>query len=137
MLKDQREPEGQETGEGQEARLPPPPPPAGGIAPCGRGCSVPGCGGHYLARGYCIRHYYQVKRHGAVREDGEARSPCRPHAHTAKPWVPNNLPGRRQPMMSMSRRDERCAEERCDDLPFARGLCRLHYIMARSQDLVS
>lgn len=31
-----------------------------------RSCSVAGCSGKHEARGYCAKHYQQVKRHGAV-----------------------------------------------------------------------
>ena len=93
-----------------------------------RFCSVPGCGGRHLARGFCVRHYYQVKRNGSVRpEGGRACRPCR--------VSPPRMPGGR-PAFRVSR-EELCGELSCSEMPFSRGLCRLHYIMTRSQDLLS
>ena len=37
-------------------------------------CSVPGCPGVHEARGYCNRHYIQIRRHGKILEDGPTES---------------------------------------------------------------
>ena len=97
-----------------------------------KGCTVPGCSGRFLARGYCVRHYYQVKRHGVVQTSGQrfARA-SRPRPDGGFPGV---RPGRHLPAQF---REAHCGEDACGEGIFARGLCRLHYIMARSQDLLA
>ena len=124
MLKDARDPE--------PLTAEPPSPVAAEHA-----CSVGGCAGRYLARGYCIRHYYQVKRHGAVRPEGLRRISPEGRRRTPDPgplaWrrgparTPRGLPGR----------SPGCEEGGCEESPFAHGLCRLHYIVARCRDLLS
>lgn len=115
--------------------------PRGGVVKGGyagpRTCSAPGCASRTLARGYCIKHYYQVKRHGAVQADGirATRFPAGPAPCT------DGSAGRREPAPPRARPpawlrlEARCREDACGESPFARGLCRLHYIMVRAQDL--
>ncbi len=101
--------------------------------PESRGCSVAGCSGRFLARGYCVRHYYQVKRHGAVQAPGQryARAP-RPRTEGG------DFPGVRPfPRPASLRREMSCGEDGCGEGLFAHGFCRLHYIRARSRDLLA
>ena len=119
-------------GESCEVPATPPSPQVPALAI--KGCSVPGCSGRFLARGYCVRHYYQVKRHGIVQPAGQrfARVASRPRPDRAD-W-PLERPVAR---LASFRREAHCTDGECAEAPFARGLCRLHYIMARSQDLLA
>ena len=137
MLKDQRE---TSSATGEMCEVPAAPPshtteirPAAGPALAVKTCTVPGCTGRFLARGYCVRHYYQVKRHGVVQAAGErfARAP-RPRPDGGE-WR-SERPVER---LAHIRREAACMDGECAETPFARGLCRLHYIMARSQDLLA
>ena len=38
---------------------------------------------------------------------------------------------------TLLRTDPHCREDGCPETAFGRGLCRLHYIMARYQDLLA
>lgn len=119
MLKDTRD---------SEPMSPSAPAPSPALTDAARACSVGGCTGRYLARGYCIRHYYQVKRHGSVRPEGLLRSAPAPLAWRRSPArTPRPFPGR----------SPGCGEGGCEESPFAQGLCRLHYIVARCRDLLS
>ena len=135
MLKDQRETsanlgESCETTVIQAVPAQPDPPVA-----C-KGCTVPGCTGRFLARGYCVRHYYQVKRHGVVQAAGQ---------RFARAFSPRSLSDRGEdwrqnlsaPRLAAFRREAHCQDGECPEKPFSRGLCRLHYIVARSQDLIA
>ena len=106
--------------------------------PAGRSCSVSGCGGRHLARGYCVRHYYQVKRNGSVRPEGAGVG--RRQVPLPGAGRPDRVPFRHaqgeRPAFRIAR-ETLCAEESCSETPFSRGLCRLHYIMVRGQDLLS
>lgn len=94
-------------------------------------CLVAGCTGRYLARGYCIRHYYQVKRHGIVRSGGErVRSPRPRHDLQA----PRRGSAQSGPLRS---REHGCHEADCAEPVFTQGFCRLHYIVARYHDLLA
>ncbi len=121
MLKDARD--GAGAGGGDEPGMP--------QAAPSRACSVPGCTGRYLARGYCIRHYYQVKRHGLVRSDGERVRIPRPRQDRQAP--------RRGPAQSGPPRfrEHGCHEAECSEPVFTQGFCRLHYIVARYHDLLA
>ena len=94
-------------------------------------CSVPGCTGRYLARGYCIRHYYQVKRHGIVRSDGERARSSRPRCDRL---APRRGPAQTGPPRF---RERGCLEPDCPEAVFTQGFCRLHYIVARYHDLLA
>jgi len=98
-----------------------------------KGCTVDGCAGRFLARGYCVRHYYQVKRHGVVQAPGQR------FARAAHPRPDGGAwPGERPQVRAVAfRREAHCADGDCAETPFARGFCRLHYIMARCQDLLA
>ena len=138
MLKDLRE------GSEIQAEIASAPAPA-------RSCSVAGCTGRYLARGYCIKHYYQVKRHGEVRSAsaGPVRRLCKEEGctsgsyalgrcarHYRQGWRTASVPAARRPAPAF-REEHRCRDGSCAEAPFSQGLCRLHYIMARYQDLVT
>ena len=117
----------------------------------GKSCSISGCTGRYLARGFCIKHYYQVKRHGSVRTDssGPSRRLCKAdgcmgmsHAlgycarHYGLHWRVTAATPTRRPA-PVFRDEHRCRDGACPEAPFSQGLCRLHYIMSRYQDLVT
>ena len=120
MLKDARDMEGAD-GNASETAQPAP----------SHACSVAGCAGRYLARGYCIRHYYQVKRHGIVRSDAErVRSP-RPRRD---PQTTRRGPAQSGPPRF---RERGCHETECTEPVFTQGFCRLHYIVARYHDLLA
>lgn len=36
-----------------------------------RKCSVPGCNGKYRAKGYCQKHYAQIRNHGKLTPESE------------------------------------------------------------------
>ena len=114
-----------------------------------RACSVSGCGGRYLARGFCIKHYYQVKRHGEVRSGAPSsvRRHCKEEGcggssyalgycsrHYRQNWRTAAPVRRPAPIL---RDEHRCRDGACPESPFSQGLCRLHYIMTRYQDLVT
>lgn len=139
MLKDLRE--------GPEIQVEVAAPPA-----ASRACAVAGCPGRYLARGYCIKHYYQVKRHGEIRSASTSASPvrrvCKEEGctgssyalgrcarHYRQGWRVTAAPARRA--APAIREEHRCRDGGCAEAPFSQGLCRLHYIMARYQDLVT
>lgn len=69
-----------------------------------RTCSVDGCDGKVLARGWCGKHYQRWRVHG-------------------DPFAPPRPPG---PAARLS-----CSVEGCDGLSNARGLCGRHYQQAR------
>ncbi len=33
------------------------------------GCKIDGCNGKYASKGYCQKHYEQIKRHGKIMPD--------------------------------------------------------------------
>jgi hypothetical protein len=66
-------------------------------------CAAPGCGRPTQARGYCARHYHQVRRHGHLTPERERET---------------NGPGV-------------CTEPGCDRKAIAKGLCGPHYWRAR------
>jgi hypothetical protein len=127
MLKDARDMEGAGGGGGGDS-------PTEQAAPS-HACSVTGCTGRYLARGYCIRHYYQVKRHGLVRADGECiRSPRPRQARQGLRPAPRR--GRAQSGPPRFR-EHGCHESDCAEPVFTQGFCRLHYIVTRYHDLLA
>lgn len=135
--------------------------PQGGVSPAreapraGTGCSVDGCGAKVLARGYCCRHYYQVKRHGHVTRSGVYVRPtsCREEGCDGRPYArgmclrhyqqgwrarrgPSRSSGRAAPRASRpGRLAAGCLLPTCSDRPFADGFCRLHYIKYRHLEL--
>ena len=127
MLKDQRE---TWSGDQPEPASPPAAPEA-----AAKVCSVPGCTGRYLARNYCIKHYYQVKRHGNVQPEGGRMFPA----------LSRDPEGWRRPLAARRASSPRAAHPReagcrhgddCSEALFTQGYCRLHYIMVRSQELL-
>lgn len=127
MLKDHRD---------SESQVPSvPDAPQGAPAPA-RACSVAACLGRYLARGYCIKHYYQVKRHGEVLADGIRSRRREPSGGLLPGTSREGSRVRRAPAPRRSR-DGACLEPACDEGAFSHGLCRLHYIMTRYQDLLA
>lgn len=126
--------------------------PEGKSAAPGGTCGVEGCGGKILARGFCCRHYYQVKRHGHVtcaerrnrpRACAEAGCPERPYArglclrHYQRGWRAARAP--QAPRAERTRRVPRiavpCLLPACGERHFADGFCRLHYIKMRHLEM--
>jgi hypothetical protein len=88
-----------------EARSPAEGPGQGSRAPspgCGAWCQAPGCGSPARTRGYCPRHYQQVRKFGRL-------TPEREYYH----------------------REAWCSVEGCRDLQVAKGYCYRHYQQIR------
>ncbi len=97
-------------------------------------CQVSGCGGVTLAKGYCCKHYYQIKRHGAV-----GASPRRRVSHggslggvdreRSRRWLAGlgDTLGSERPTGALAH----CTVRGCAGSTFDQRLCRLHYIKMR------
>ncbi len=93
-------------------------------------CQVPGCPSAVLAKGYCIKHYYQVKRHGAVgtcvRRRGVAS--CGGGKEVTRRWSSaTDASGADRPVGAANR----CTARGCQGATFDQRLCRLHFIKMR------
>lgn len=110
-------------------------------------CSVEGCGGKVLAKGFCCKHYYQFKRHGQV-TDGPRRkrtecgvdSCSRPHyarGYCSKHY--QQLLKKGSTGKGGSRRSAKiyCAAGQCRETVFAQGFCRKHYIKMRALQMLA
>ena len=64
-------------------------------------CAAPECGRVVYAKGYCNKHYTQIRTYGKLRPDLEREE----YSHNAK----------------------ECAESGCHGEAIAKGLCRAHY----------
>lgn len=62
-----------------------------------KACKVDGCNDKYYAKGYCSKHYQQIKRYGSISSDGRRKS------------------------------NKTCSVEGCDGKHHAHGYCRRHY----------
>lgn len=61
-------------------------------------CKVPGCNNIHVAKGYCDKHYRQIKKHGKIMDE----------------IYENN-------------KNRKCKIEGCDEKYYSQGYCRLHY----------
>lgn len=93
-----------------------------------KACQVPECGSAVLAKGYCCKHYYQVKRHGAVGVCVRRRNTasCAGGADRVRRFASQAGEGDR-PVGATNR----CTVRGCQGVTFDQRLCRLHFIKMR------
>lgn len=95
-------------------------------------CQVPDCGTPILAKGYCCKHYYQVKRNGAI---GTGRRTASASAAVPRAPRPRVAGGAEWPDRSRGA-FARCTVRGCAGMTFDQRLCRLHFIKMRYLGLV-
>lgn len=96
------------------------------VASAKKACQVQDCGSSVLARGYCCKHYYQVKRNGCV---GTHRLRRTQRADALIHRLPSCLE-REAPV------GRHCSVGGCRGQLFDQQLCRLHYIKMRYLGMV-
>lgn len=109
-----------------------------------RTCSVDGCEGRHYGKGWCLRHYTRMRRHGSLDDPepptsalrvcsiegcdqmtgigtGGARGWCQRHYQHWRKW---GDPLYLRPLRNKGRE---CHASGCFRQCFARGLCQMHY----------
>lgn len=92
-----------------------------------KACQVPACGSTVLAKGYCCKHYYQVKRHGAVGVCVRRRSGASCGERSRRFPAPGEALPADRPVSAANR----CTARGCQGVTFDQRLCRLHFIKMR------
>lgn len=102
-------------------------------------CQVEGCSNPRKTRGYCNKHYIQIRRHNRLMLDREygprglyavcsvpgCQGKHRAHGYCGKHYRQVRIYGRLTPEREY--RVRRCAVPGCEGLHYVKGYCKPHY----------
>jgi hypothetical protein len=105
-------------------------------------CIVEGCDNKHLAKGYCSKHYMQIKRKGKIIPDKNVTIGCIvedcDNKHLAKGYCNKHYQQmRRLGKITPGRKGySKCSVTGCDIIHYAKGYCNKHYYQVKKHGII-